>query len=194
MLDVGADINFIGLVFTFLFVLMLVFSAMTTKSKWKHVCAMALLQALFPDPSYVYSMIFLFIPMVMFVLDKEKKTGKDVLYMLLFALMLSPVQFGYFIDPFSLGLQYGFSWSNFIEVILMLAMTVALFADSIKGLVHKPAAETVKADKILLTAKYFENFVFAKINGLGEKISSFVSSVKEKRANETQEEKRRQDI
>lgn len=189
MLDVGADINFIGLVFTFLFVLMLVFSAMTTKSKWKHVCAMALLQALFPDPSYVYSMIFLFIPMVMFVLDKEKKTGKDVLYMLLFALMLSPVQFGYFIDPFSLGLQYGFSWSNFIEVILMLAMTVALFADSIKGLVHKPAAETVKADKILLTAKYFENFVFAKINGLGEKISSFVSSVKEKRANETQEEK-----
>lgn len=189
MLDVGADINFIGLVFTFLFVLMLVFSAMITKSKWKHVCAMALLQSLFPDPSYVYSMIFLFIPMIMFVLDKEKKTGKDVLYMLLFALMLSPVQFGYFIDTFSLGLQYGFSWSNFAEVVFMLVMTVVLFADSVKGLLYKPVVETVKADKILLTAKYIKNVVCSAINGFVSKISAVLSSYKEKRASETSEKK-----
>lgn len=131
MLDVGNAVNMVGVGCVFAVVALLVFSAMVTDCKWKHVCAMSLVQVVFPDPSYIYSMIFLFIPIVMFIVDKNKK-GSDFVYLILFVLMLSPVQLGYILEPYSHGLQYGFSVSNFLEVIWMILMSICLFADAVR--------------------------------------------------------------
>lgn len=131
MLDVGNAVNMAGVGLMFAVVALLVFSAMVTDCKWKHVCAMSLVQIVFPDPSYIYSMIFLFIPIVMFIVDKNKK-GSDFVYLILFVLMLSPVQLGYILEPYSHGMQYGFSVSNFLEVICMILMAVCLFSDAVR--------------------------------------------------------------
>lgn len=134
-------INTIGVAFNLAVMTVIVFSAMVTPSRWKHAAAMTLVQILFPDPSYVYSVIFMFIPIVMFIVDKNKKRGGDVGYMLLFIIIMSPLQPGYVIAPFTKGLQYGYTVSNFLQTCAMLVLGGALFADGVKSLKKVPAKE-----------------------------------------------------
>ncbi len=141
MLETSTAVEAAALAVTFLFMFLLVFAAMVTKSKWKHVMALSLILVLFPDPSYVYSMIFFFIPLTMFLLDGKKKTNGDIAYLILFILLFSPVQTGYFILQYFNGLQYGYTWSNFLEVVFMLVFTVALFAESLRSLVREKDKE-----------------------------------------------------
>jgi len=140
VIDCPEYITLLGTLFNLAVMAMIVCSAMVTRSRWKHVAAMVLVQTLFPDPSYVYSLIFMFIPIVMFVIDSNKKRGGDVGYALLFILIMSPVQLGYVIAPYSDGLQYGFSFSNLVQTVALLVMGVTLFIDGVRSLKRDPAA------------------------------------------------------
>jgi len=175
MIECPDYVGLIGLIFNLAFMAIIVFSAMVTPSRWKHVAAMVLVQTLFPDPSYVYSLVFMFIPIVMFIVDKNKKTGKDIFYALLFVIIMSPLQLGYVIAPYEKGLQYGYTVSNLLQTVGMLALAIALFADGVRSL--KPLA----ADKAEAAAEkekngrgFFGALVFwaAVLKGIAEKIAS----------------------
>ncbi|MGN1235774.1 MAG: hypothetical protein ACI4U2_07315, partial [Christensenellaceae bacterium] len=48
----------------------------------------------FPNPSFTYAGVFLTIPLLAFLVDPAEKNGWDVAYLVLFALMISPVYLG----------------------------------------------------------------------------------------------------
>lgn len=199
-------INILALLFNLAFMALIVFSAMITPSRWKHVVAMVLVQSLFPDPSYVYSLVFMFIPIVMFIVDKNKKRGADVGYIILFIILMSPLQFGYVITPYGNGLQYGYTVSNFLQTICMLAMGGVLFADGVKSLKKSPAKQEERSREEKEGRGFFgflmfwacvlkrcaEKIVTAAANfglAVNDKFFSLVESVKEKRAQAKKEKK-----
>ncbi len=185
MLECPDNVNIIAICITLAFMAILVFASMVTSKKWKHVCAMALVSILFPDPSYVYSMIFLFIPITMFFLDRDKKTVGDLMYLILFVLMLSPVQTGYFISQYFNGLQYGYTWSNLFEVIFMLILCVALFVDAIKELAFAKAPEKAKKTFFSCTLVYasvkLKEGVVGALNACVNGVNGVLAKIKERR-------------
>lgn len=72
----------------------------------KHVIGLcALMSIILPNPVKTQSLIFMFIPIICFICSKEK-TKLDIVYAILFVLILTPLQFGYIIDFVPKELQY----------------------------------------------------------------------------------------
>ncbi len=61
--------------------------------KWKKVALLACPIVLFPAMSGIYNIVYFFVP-ILFFLGEEKREWTDYLYMVLFIVMLNPVQFG----------------------------------------------------------------------------------------------------
>lgn len=101
-------------------------AAFFIKDRWKSVGILAAILAIVPDFSYVYTLIFLIIPLVMF-LNKEKKEKLDILYALCFVAMFAPFVFGLgriFAPSGAIG--YAYSLGTFMESMGLLLLIVLL--------------------------------------------------------------------
>ncbi|MDO4563671.1 MAG: glycosyltransferase family 87 protein [Clostridia bacterium] len=67
-------------------------TAFFQNERWKSVCAFALLTAIAPGTSYIYSLVFMAIPLAMF-LSKKDFRRIDIVYAALFAMLFVPVRF-----------------------------------------------------------------------------------------------------
>lgn len=107
--------------------LVTIISLFISKSS-KHIIGLcALFSIILPNPVKTQSLIFMFIPIICFICSKEK-TKLDIVYALLFVLILTPFQFGYIINFVPKELQYiGIQ----DEVINYLGLTVNTFISSI---------------------------------------------------------------
>jgi hypothetical protein len=75
---------------------MLIFSiagSFLVKYKWQKAALLTCPIVLFPTISGVYNLVFLIIPVILFLIEKEKRWF-DYLYLLLFLVILNPVQYG----------------------------------------------------------------------------------------------------
>lgn len=134
---VGIDITHLELVknvFSYGFLLISVISALVLKSKWKTVTLLSVLLVAVPSFSYIYGLIFLFIPLIMFMDSEEKRSILDYIYVLFFVgifILIATRQYGIFER---LGGSYLLNMSTFIESIAVLMFLIFLNAEGIFGL------------------------------------------------------------
>lgn len=86
----GDDTIFIGRIFSVLILILGVISVLFLRSKWKTVTLLSLLIVMVPPISFEYTLIFMIIPLIMFLDYEEKEKWIDYLYMACFILIFIP--------------------------------------------------------------------------------------------------------
>lgn len=106
-------------------------AAFLVKEKWKSVGILSATLAIIPGFSFVYTLIFLAIPLIMF-LNKVKKERIDIIYTLCFAAMFAPCVFSLG-QVFPMGglVPYSYTLGTFIESIGLLIFIITLSFDGI---------------------------------------------------------------
>ena len=118
----------VGKIISFVFLLMGIFSIFLKKSEWKTIAILTLLMILVPSISYEYALIFMLIPLILF-LDQEKKEKFDKFYIICFVLIFVPLSFGGidFLNNHFRQVQFlPITYEVLIQNIVMLAMLVVL--------------------------------------------------------------------
>jgi len=105
-----------------------VVSVFTLTSKWKAVTLLSLLMILIPSFSYMYTLIFLLPPLMLFLDAKEDRKAIDYVYAVLFCLMFIPIAVK---RPDSFQ---GVSMSVFIENFSILILFVMLIGEGMVAL------------------------------------------------------------
>lgn len=115
-------------------ILLMLFS--TYKQTWKLYMVPTLMIILIPDFSFLYSLIYIVIPLISF-LDQEEKLGKiDVIYFVLFVVLLIPIvncKFD-FLEKFSND-YYPLTSSVMLESILCLIFMYMIWMEGIAGII-----------------------------------------------------------
>ena len=130
----GQDYNGFGLIVFAqivkyaLFALMIV-AIIFAKKKW-HVLALAALSSVVvPSPAMIHSLVFILIAVFAFLMEEDKDRF-DYLYMGLFIVMITPLQFGYIISPVPLGEQT----KDIIETVPnYLGLSINVFLESLSA-------------------------------------------------------------
>lgn len=81
----------------FLFVLMIIFMLVTfflTKQRWQQLTMLCAAMVIWPSLSFVYTMVFMMVPLVVYLNSTEKFTWLDVIYCILFAACFVVIPFG----------------------------------------------------------------------------------------------------
>lgn len=81
---------FISNMFSFVMLILGIFSSFFLHSKWKTVALLSSLTVLVPSISWEYTLIFMVIPLIMFLDSKDKEKGTDYLYLTCFILVFIP--------------------------------------------------------------------------------------------------------
>lgn len=82
--------------FTLFFVMIV--AIIFTKKKWQAITLASLAAVIVPAPAMIHSLVFVIVGVVSFLLEEEK-IKIDYVYMGLFIIMITPLQFGYIIEP-----------------------------------------------------------------------------------------------
>lgn len=107
------------------------------EEKWKIAAVPCILMVACPGFSFVYCLIFMCIPLILFLCE-EKKTSTDSLYLVLFVLMFAQIlnpPYG-FLEKFS-GDHYILAFPTIVESIALLLFTVLIYVDGFKTLGKK---------------------------------------------------------
>lgn len=110
---------------------LLLFSTFYIKGNWKKTAAVSLVVILMPDFSFIYNVIYLFIPLVLFVKEIKGKrlTFMNALYMLCFVGAFAPMPYG---DIFrSIGGYNNMNWGTLICSFSLLALAVLIVGEGV---------------------------------------------------------------
>lgn len=114
-------------IFTILVFMISVFSVFYLKSEWKSIALITSLMSAIPGFSFIYTMVFTTIPLVMFLNSEETNRPLDYVYAFLFLLSLAPL---IFINDDKLataaGGLYRYSLTAFAEGISLIGMLILL--------------------------------------------------------------------
>jgi len=128
----------LGKLFSFVILFLGLFSIFVSRSKWKTVAFLTLLMILVPSISYEYVLIFMIIPLIMF-LDREGVAAPiDYLYLTCFVMIFIPFTLNK-IDFINSGfgvrarpLTYGLLIQNFATLSLLILLLIDLFIEKKK--------------------------------------------------------------
>ncbi len=141
---------FIGSIFSLMLLFLGIIAMFYSRSKWKTTALLALLMIMVPSISYEYALIFMLIPLIMFLDREEKEEKLDYVYLVCFILIFIPLTFGR-IDVInngygnpSLPLTYGLLIQNLAIFSMIIFLTI-------QGL-------SVEIPKIILTI--LRNYLF----------------------------------
>lgn len=102
--------------------------------KWKRVMLLTCPIVLFPAMSATYNAIFLFIPILLFLKEKERRLT-DYLYLIMFVIVLSPAQYGNWIEMVAK--------STVISNISVIAVNFILSIEGLVGLIKAMREKTI---------------------------------------------------
>lgn len=102
--------------------------------KWKRVMLLTCPIVLFPAMSATYNAIFLFIPILLFLKEKERRLT-DYFYLIMFVIVLSPAQYGNWIEMVAK--------STVISNISIVAVNFILCIEGLVGLIKAMREKTV---------------------------------------------------
>jgi hypothetical protein len=116
-LDISKDVTFLLTIYTIgilgIFAIIALYLIFIEKCFWKKVAILTCAMNIFPFSSSDYKLIHLMIPLFLFINSKEQNHEYDVLYTILFGLLMIPknyriisnvVNIGTFIDPLLMSL------------------------------------------------------------------------------------------
>lgn len=139
--------------FVVLSVLLVFFVGLLTKRRWKTAMASALATLFVPNISFVYSAVMVFLPLVMFLLDRNKDRW-DIAYCALFLLLFLPVNLGYVFGYNVNAFRYGCTVANLVQLLSLVAMLLTLTADTaiclIRRLKKRKEELTIPADSSII--------------------------------------------
>ena len=110
------------------------FCSLFSDKKWKSFALVCVTTILFPAPSYVYSACMMLPVAGVFLLTPHKEK-RDFVYLALFLLLFSPVQFGYLVQP--RYTVFGLTVSNLLQHVSLLVLFTLLCVEALHAL---PAA------------------------------------------------------
>lgn len=112
-------------------------TAFISRSKWKTVCTLTLLMILVPIISFEYVLIFMVIPLILFLDEKRKKEKiSDYIYLACFLLILIPLPLGN-VDFINAGLGNPFLPLTFGVLLQNIALTIMMSTLIIEGIRRK---------------------------------------------------------
>lgn len=118
--DFSNNSIFIGKIFSFLILILGIISTFLLRSNWKTIAILSLLMIMTPSISYEYTLIFMLIPLVMFLDHKEKEQPIDYLYLACFILIFIPFSLSKIdiinngLEDSSLPITYGLLIQNIV--------------------------------------------------------------------------------
>lgn len=109
--------------------------AIFIRSKWKTITLLTLLMILVPPISYEYTLVFMIIPLILFLDSKEKKNRFDYIYLICFVLIFIPLNIGK-IDlinkGFGIDVPLPLSYGVLIQNIALTIMFFTLLIQTLK--------------------------------------------------------------
>lgn len=99
-------------------------ASVTVKKKWKALAAVSIAIIQFPNISFAYSLMFMLIPMLEFITDRQKDR-RDYVYMALFAIILTPMYMGMLLP------EYGITINQLATTAIMIIFELMLLAEGI---------------------------------------------------------------
>lgn len=138
----------IGKIVSYVFLLVGIITAFFVKPQWKTVSLLSLLIITVPPISFEYSLIFMIIPLMMFLKTEDKIEQKNYFYLICYVLLFIPYIFGP-VDMINKGfgiharpLTYGVLIQNVVLAIMGIVLIIDEFRrnmlKSVKKNPHKP--------------------------------------------------------
>lgn len=141
--DFGNNPILVGILGSVVILALGLVAAFYLTSKWKTVSLLSLLIVLTPNISFEYSLIFMTIPLIMFLDEKTDVKGIDFLYLLSFILIFIPFSLGIaqsLTDGFGSSarpLTYNVLIQNFAVFIMSVALIIEGFTERYKKSTRK---------------------------------------------------------
>ena len=111
--------------------------------EWKAIALLSLLMILIPGFSWTYTMLFIIIPVVIF-LGKDNNYKKDYIYLVLFILCLAlfpPCEQFQAFNRIKEGIKYRLGWTTLVESLSLLLLQIGITVDCLKNkknrIIHK---------------------------------------------------------
>ena len=111
--------------------------------EWKAIALLSLLMILIPGFSWTYTMLFIIIPVVIF-LGKDNNYKKDYIYLVLFILCLAlfpPCEQFQAFHRINEGIKYRLGWTTLVESLSLLLLQIGITVDCLKNkknrIIHK---------------------------------------------------------
>lgn len=128
---------FLGKIMSIILLAIGLLTAFISRSKWKTVCTLTLLMILVPIISFEYVLIFMVIPLILFLDEKRKKEKiSDYIYLACFLLILIPLPLGN-VDFINAGLGNPFLPLTFGVLLQNIALTIMMSTLIIEGIRRK---------------------------------------------------------
>lgn len=159
--DFGNTPIFVGRILSFVILFLGIASAFFLYSKWKTVALVTLIMIIIPPISYEYTLIFMVIPLIMFLDRKEKEKKIDYLYLVCFILVFIPFTLGK-IDSINNGFghpAFPLTYVILIQNISLSIMTICLIT---QGLIAR-TPKFIKFYKRRLISFYQKFISFLKL-------------------------------
>ncbi|HWY80298.1 MAG TPA: glycosyltransferase 87 family protein [Candidatus Sulfotelmatobacter sp.] len=124
----GATPILIGNIISIIILLLGILVAFFMRSKWKTVALLTLTMILVPSISFEYTLIFMLIPLIMFLDREEKKKKNEYIYTICFVLIFTPFLFGN-VDSINSGFgphARPLTYEVLIQNIALVTMTILL--------------------------------------------------------------------
>lgn len=102
--------------------------------EWKAIALLSLLMILIPGFSWTYTMLFIIIPVVIF-LGKDNRYKKDYIYLVLFILCLTlfpPCEQFQAFNKINDGVGYRLGWTTLIESLSLILLQIGIAVDCLK--------------------------------------------------------------
>lgn len=88
--DFSSNPVFISSIFSFVMLIFGIFSSLLLRSKWKTIALLSSLTVLVPSISWEYTLVFMAIPLIMFLDSEDKEKWTNYLYLTCFILVFIP--------------------------------------------------------------------------------------------------------
>lgn len=103
--------------------------------EWKAIALLSLLMILIPGFSWTYTMLFIIIPVVVF-LGKDNNYKKDCIYLVLFILCLAlfpPCEQFQAFNRINEGIKYRLGWTTLVESLSLVLLQIGITVDCLKN-------------------------------------------------------------
>ncbi len=103
--------------------------------EWKAIALLSLLMILIPGFSWTYTMLFIIIPVVVF-LSKDNNYKKDYIYLVLFILCLAlfpPCEQFQAFNRINEGIKYRLGWTTLVESLSLILLQIGITVDCLKN-------------------------------------------------------------
>ncbi len=122
-----------GLILTLVLVLSAIILCFFIKQEWKKAYLITGAMIIFPNPNYCYVLVFLLIPIVMYMISDKHEN--PLVYIPLFIISVMPLPLGYLFDALTHGFRFGYAITNLVQFFAYASVMVVIMACFIKDLI-----------------------------------------------------------